>query len=65
MKVLEDFVEIHGKHNERQVGPRGPRLPGTLRPRREGTVPPHARLSQSAQASLLPATGRPLLSPGR
>lgn len=40
VKVLEDFVEIHGKHNERQVGLRGPRLLGTLRPRREGDSAP-------------------------
>lgn len=39
VKVLEDFVEIHGKHNERQVSP------GALLPRTHllGALPSPAR----------------------
>lgn len=54
VKVLEDFVEIHGKHNERQVGP------GALHPGREGFVPEDPA---TGRPLLSPAGERPAGTP--
>lgn len=76
MKVLEDFVEIHGKHNERQVSPtgrravhlssRGPGTPGGadgLFPEDPSQRPPRDRRSQLSPCSAGPAGSLPWVLP--